>query len=236
MKKNIKGFTLVELLAVIVILAILMVSAGAGVMTTLNNAKVNTFKNEILTAVNGVENMYSEISMNPAAFNSYIKPNIDDKHIGTGNHTMAGLCVTLAGLVNNGYLKKDISTYAGVILMEIPYDGSAPKYMVWAHNSSYGINGVEKSQVNKLKYKRNNNTESRVSTMTITADDISGGKVGIVTNLKGIRKQVKLTYGVETVGNPTNLDDVEATIESDLNGGGTGNTYKKIKCINKKQS
>ena len=33
MKKNIKGFTLVELLAVIVILAILMVSAGAGVMT-----------------------------------------------------------------------------------------------------------------------------------------------------------------------------------------------------------
>ena len=115
--------------------------------------------------------------------------------------------------------------------MEIPYDGSAPKYMVWAHNSSYGINGVEKSQINKLRYKRNNNTESRVSTMTITADDISGGKVGIVTNLKGIRKQVKLTYGVETVGNPTSLNDVEATIESDLNGGGTGNTYKKITSV-----
>ena len=40
---NKKGFTLVELLAVIVILAILMVSAGAGVMSTMNNSKINTY-------------------------------------------------------------------------------------------------------------------------------------------------------------------------------------------------
>ena len=63
-KNNRRGFTLVELLAVIVILAILMVSAGAGVMTTMNNSKINTFKNEVLTAVNSAENMYSQISMN----------------------------------------------------------------------------------------------------------------------------------------------------------------------------
>ena len=61
MKNNRKGFTLVELLAVIVILAILMVSAGAAVMSTLNNARVNTFKNEALSAISVADNLYTEI-------------------------------------------------------------------------------------------------------------------------------------------------------------------------------
>ena len=235
MKKDRRGFTLVELLAVIVILAILMVSAGAGVMATLNNSKINTFKNEMLTAISGAENLYSDISSNPSTFIEFVKSNsVPAAGGGTGAGTMAGMCVTLAGLVNNGYLNKDIGTYAGVILMEIPYDGSAAKYMIWAHNSAYGINGVEKNLINKLKFKKNNNTESRGGTATITADEISGGKVGIVTKLGGIRKQIKATYGSDVVGTPSTLTNKEATIESDSYGGGTGNVYKKIKCISTK--
>ena len=71
--RNNKGFTLVELLAVIVILAILMVSAGAAVMSTLNNARVNTFKNEALSAISVADNMYTEISMSAADSNKYLK-------------------------------------------------------------------------------------------------------------------------------------------------------------------
>jgi len=174
-----KGFTLVELLAVIVILAILMVSAGAGVMATMNNSKINTFKNEALAAATAASNMYSEISYNGQSSVDYFVQDKDSNY--------SAMCVTLAGLVNNGYLDKDIGTYSGVILVEVPFDGSTPKYMIWMHNSHYGINGIEKSYINKLKFKKNNNGgESGVT----SAKEISGGKVGIVTELKGIYKIV----------------------------------------------
>ena len=176
---NRKGFTLVELLAVIVILAILMVSAGAGVMATMNNSKINTFKNEALAAATAASNMYSEISYNGQSSVDYFVQDKDSNY--------SAMCVTLAGLVNNGYLDKDIGTYSGVILVEVPFDGSTPKYMIWMHNSHYGINGIEKSYINKLKFKKNNNGgESGVT----SAKEISGGKVGIVTELKGIYKIV----------------------------------------------
>ena len=44
--KNNKGFTLVELLAVIVVLALLMVVATSSIGGALNNAKKNTLKTE----------------------------------------------------------------------------------------------------------------------------------------------------------------------------------------------
>ncbi len=229
-----KGFTLVELLAVIVILAILMVAAGAGVMSTMNNSKINTFKNEMLTAINSAENMYSEASLDPELFNSFMMNNSDGTGEGTGFDSMSGMCVTLAGLVNNGYLKKDVSTYAGVILLEVPHDGSATKAMVWAHNSVYGINGIEKNKINKLKYKKQNNNESRKAGTTRTADKINGGKVGIVTNLKGIKLLIKQAYGSDIVGNPTSLTNNTINVNSDKVGGGTGNDYVGLTCINEK--
>ena len=204
-----KGFTLVELLAVIVILAILMVSAGAGVMATMNNSKINTFKNEALAAANAASNMYSDISMNSERASAFLKT---DK-----NGAYQAMCVTLAGLVNNGYLDKDISTYGGVILVEVPFDGSGAKYMVWMHNSQYGINGIEKNYINKLKFKKENNGDAEGGDTT-SASEISGGKVGIVTNLGGINKVINYAQTANTTetdamirGNAVNADPEEVT-------------------------
>ena len=204
-----KGFTLVELLAVIVILAILMVSAGAGVMATMNNSKINTFKNEALAAANAASNMYSDISMNSERVSAYFKT---DK---SGSYQ--AMCVTLAGLVNNGYLDKDISTYGGVILVEVPFDGSGAKYMIWMHNSQYGINGIEKNYINKLKFKKDNNGDAEGGDTT-SASEISGGKVGIVTNLGGINKVINYAQTANTTesdamikGNAVNADPEKVT-------------------------
>ena len=54
MKLNKKGFTLVELLAVIVVLALLMVVAASSIGSALENSKKNTLKTEtqkVLTSV-----------------------------------------------------------------------------------------------------------------------------------------------------------------------------------------
>ena len=53
-KLNKKGFTLVELLAVIVVLALLMVVATSSVGNALNNAKKNTLKTETQKIVTGI--------------------------------------------------------------------------------------------------------------------------------------------------------------------------------------
>ena len=237
---NRKGFTLVELLAVIVILAILMVSAGAGVMATMNNSKINTFKNEVLTMIDGAKNMYSEISMNMGNTAKYMK---SDK-----GSNYQGMCVSLKGLVANGYLDKDISTYGGVILVEVPYDGGETKYMAWVHNSQYGVNGIEKNQINKLKFKKTNNADVTNGGTTADAKSTNGGAVGIVTELGGINlviseaqgeaKTTAMQRGGGTasngyIGSSSTVGPKLATIKSiDGNRGGTGATYENIPCIN----
>ena len=223
-----KGFTLVELLAVIVILAILMVSAGAGVTTVMNNSKMNTFKNEVLTFMNGAETVYSEVSMTPSLY-SYIKKS------NSGTH--GAMCITLAGLVANGAIEKDISTYAGVIILEVPYDGGKIKTTVWVHNSQYGINGIEKQYINRLKFKKNNNTEGFKNKDTVvTASAISGGPIGLVTKLDGIKKMIKNAYGSDTaLGRPSGLVDKNiTTIDIYSKRGGDENRYNNITCINTK--
>ena len=62
---NKKGFTLVELLAVIVVLALLMVVAASSIGSALTNAKKNTLKTEAQKIVTNVyQNAYSQYMLN----------------------------------------------------------------------------------------------------------------------------------------------------------------------------
>ena len=240
MKNNKKGFTLVELLAVIVILAILMVAAGSAVMSTMNNAKVNTFKNEALSAINMATNMYTEISMNSDDAGTYLVNSEDAKY--------KGMCVTLQGLVNNGYLEKDLhdGTTYGTIIVEVPFDGGATKYSIWTSDGTYGIQGYEKNQISKLKFTSANN-----NVVGDSLDYLIGGS-GVVTKLNGIKALNVATHKDGTnVTLPALATDVATnkikyssnssavgptvyTISTISANGGTGATYSNILCINKK--
>lgn len=220
MKKNNnrKGFTLVELLAVIVILAILMVAAGAAVMSTMNNAKVNNFKNEALTALDTAELLFSELSMDPSNEGSGIIKKSTDA-------TYKGVCVTLQGLVTNGYLEKNLNSnlIRGLVLVEQPIAGGETKYSIWMSDGTYGIPGYEKNSISSLRSKDGNND----------------AKKGIVTNTDGIIDPVLYTaYGTNSTAKDFNADKTTATHNyaslsaATTANGGTGKTYTDIKCIN----
>lgn len=226
MKKNNnrKGFTLVELLAVIVILAILMVAAGAAVMSTMNNAKVNNFKNEALTAIDTAELLYSDLSMDP----SYEGNNIIVK---SADNNYKGICVTLRGLVENGYLEKNLNNdlIRGVVLVEQSIGGGTTKYSIWMTDGTYGIPGYEKNKISSLRSKDGNNTS----------------KTGIVTDTTNlIDEKIKAAYGTTGTGSSFTPKKDESGIYVSTNVvttlaspatttyGGTGTSYTNIKCIN----
>ncbi len=79
MKK--KGFTLVELLAVIAILAILVIIALPNIMSLFNEAKKNSFTNEIKEIYKTAQNQWMTDSM------------IETKQISYGRYTSALSCM-----------------------------------------------------------------------------------------------------------------------------------------------
>ena len=251
MYKRNKGFTLTEILGVIAILAILMISASSAVVNIMNNSKMNNFKNEVLVMMEGAESLYSAVSMEPAYRRAFITENTNGKY--------NGMCVTLPGLVSNGYLEKDIKSYAGVLFLEIPKDGGATKIMAWVHNSKYGVNGLERNLINGLKYNEKKNgcngnsckdTPRKDASGNVTGSsysDPTGGDIILTTRLEGIKKIVGLAYNVPgtAVGIPSGLNNNgyfatsgSTSLQLYSDHGGTDNQYMytRIRCINTKMN
>ena len=91
-KLNKKGFTLIELIATVILLAIVMGFGSYSIMNIINGTKEKNYNNMIKEIKNAVEVYYQECKYND------FEDNIEDS-ICIGN------TVTLGHLVTNGYLK-----------------------------------------------------------------------------------------------------------------------------------
>ena len=106
-KNNKKGFTLVELLAVIVILAVVVLIAMTAVVPKMNEAQKNSFVTEVNKFVQGAQTLYTSLSIN-GDFTSV--PTLSAN----------GGTVTLQELVSAGAIEKsNISSYSGCIKITI---------------------------------------------------------------------------------------------------------------------
>ena len=99
--KSQKGFTLVELLAVIVVLAILMLVAGASVTGALENARIRQYRNEFLGLMQAAR----------------IKANLDmmDNKLTIKKNCE---CIQISQLETEGHFENPHS-YTGSILLEL---------------------------------------------------------------------------------------------------------------------
>ncbi len=121
-KLNKNGFTLVELLAVIVILAVVILVAVNNVIPQMNKAKAGAFKTEALSFLDGAEQYYTSQQMTNGKFNEDDKDGVSVKY-----------------LVTNKYVKSaDIDKYEGCI----KYDANNDKFQIQLWSNSYKtVNG-----------------------------------------------------------------------------------------------
>lgn len=159
-KLNKNGFTLVELLAVIVILAVLALVAMPNVTRLMNDSRKNAFVTEVENFVTYAQTSYtnSQISGLTSGNGS------EDESLITGQNfngtTYDYYCVSYKQLVNGGFIQKSNGqNYGGIFEIYMPTDGSASTTIIYMTNGSYYVNGMS---INKLANK--GNTESTTQT------------------------------------------------------------------------
>jgi len=129
MKKNKykKGFTLVELLAVIVILAVLILLATPAILNLSTNAQLRVF---VLEA-----NTISEV-----AERVYIREGA------SGN-----FCITLRELVDNRDLRKTLGdNWSGKVTITTTNDITTSR--IWLTDGAYWIDGENREEIAKTNY------------------------------------------------------------------------------------
>ena len=128
--KNRKGFTLVELLAVIVVLAIIILVAMPNVLSAMEKARQNAFVTEA-----------TEICK--VAQNAYNTDLLDGNLAGESNP-----CYSLDQLVSQKHLDKNINGYAGSIQLQFSPNGSATTTL-WLTNGMYKFEGKDCTKLSK---------------------------------------------------------------------------------------
>ena len=146
---NKKGFTLVELLAVIVILAVLALVAMPNVTRLMNDSRKNAFITEVENFVTYAQTSYTNSQINGTITNSADESLITGQTFNNASYDY--YCVSYAKLVSGGFIQKSNGdNYKGIFEIYMPTDGTSSKTVIYMSNGSYQINGLS---INKLANK-----------------------------------------------------------------------------------
>ncbi|MBQ6686961.1 MAG: type II secretion system protein [Bacilli bacterium] len=126
-----KGFTLVELLAVIVVLAVIMLLAVNAVIPQMNKARKNAFVTEANAFIDAAGTYYQNAMLT-----------------GETGITAAGGCVDVSKLIGE-YIEKDGDDYAGSVKIEIDNATNKATYTIWLSNGQYQIEGKKSAELNE---------------------------------------------------------------------------------------
>ena len=114
---NKKGFTLVELLCVIVILSVIVLIATNAVVPMADSAKKQVLAMEANSLVKAAQTLYIQES------------------------SSSSKCYSYDEIIDWGLIEKNDEAYTGSISIEVGEDGNYT-YKIWLSNGQYMINGV----------------------------------------------------------------------------------------------
>ncbi len=122
-RKNRKGFTLIEMLAVIVVLAILILLASSNVVPMVTNARKNALAIEGNEMIDSAKNAYQMVILN-------------------GDLTTGSACFSLEYLYQEGFFEKGHENgYRGSVLVSPDEAGKVINYSFWIDNNSFVVAG-----------------------------------------------------------------------------------------------
>lgn len=117
MKLNKSGFTLVELLSVIVILSVIVLIATNAVVPMADSARKQVLAMEANTLVTAAQTLYVQ------------------------NSASTSVCYSYEELIASGLIDKDDESYTGSISIEVGDNGNYT-YKIWLSNGQYIVNGI----------------------------------------------------------------------------------------------
>ena len=152
---NKKGFTLVELLAVIVILAVLALVAMPNVTRLMENARKNSFTTEAEEFAKYAQTAYTNVQLAGSLTNSAKISKI--KVPGTTKGDFEYFCISYEKLKTDQYVNKsNDASYGGIIELFIPTSTNSTVTStitnIYMTNGSYAINGISLSNLASGNY------------------------------------------------------------------------------------
>ncbi len=134
---NKKGFTLVELLAVIIILAIIILFAMPAVINVMEQSQKSSFKNEVNEVARLVETGFTK---------RQLKNDPSIKTLGPSGNQFRYMCKTLAELTKEGDTTKPFdaenTNYKGKYEVFVPVNGGSATYRIYFTNGQFTAYGL----------------------------------------------------------------------------------------------
>lgn len=152
---NKKGFTLVELLAVIVILAVLALVAMPNVTRLMENARKNSFTTEAEEFAKYAQTAYTNVQLAGSLTSSGQISKF--KVPGTTKGDFEYFCISYQKLKSDQYVNKsNDAAYGGIIELFIPTSTNSTVTStitnIYMTNGSYAINGISLSNLASGNY------------------------------------------------------------------------------------
>ena len=181
--KNNKGFTLVELLAVIVIMGILMMVAIPSVTRTIENSRKDTFVDIAKSYANAARSMWTTDNF---TCNGVVSSAVDDGDYYILINSKSGAKETLPTLVDQGgkssWGNRDVNGYVRVNVSTTPGEDT----------NNDGTYEVEPRRITKFYVALSDGTHGLVDDDTLTTDELKRGNVVMTLSQEQLKK-IQLT-------------------------------------------